>query len=322
MARRSRWRHLRRAWREPRNALLAAGIAGVSGAVRLLPLPAALAVGRALGRAAYTTLSRPRRLSLAHLAVAFPDLDPCEQRRIAVEAFRHMGESFAEMALFRRIVRRPGYVDMDGAVLDRALAAGRGLIAVTGHVGNWELLAAWASVMGYPVTVVGRRMDDLHFDSLILRFRAAAGVEVLTRDHPRFLGAVRDALRRNRIVAMLIDQDTRGAGIFVPFFGRLAHTPPGAAVVALRTGAPVVTAFIERRAGGGRLVHITPVAVDRRRAAGGVTELTARLTAAIEAQIRRAPEEWVWWHRRWRRRPTVAPRPAPARSVGGALVSD
>ena len=154
-----------------------------------------------------------------------------------------------------------------------------------------------------PITVVVRRVTDLRFHSLIVRFRAAAGVEILVRDDPRFIAGVTEALQRNRVVAMLIDQDTRGAGVFVPFFGRPAHTPPGAAVLALRARVPVVAVFIERRPDGGRLVRVAPVASDVRRGRDGVRELTARLTATIEAQIRRRPAEWVWWHERWRRQP-------------------
>src|SRR5437870_4720417 len=113
----------------------------------------------------------------------------------------------------------------------------------------------------------------------------------------------RHALRRGRIIALLIDQDTRGAGVFVPFFGRLAHTPSGAALLALRARVPVITAFIQRRPGGGHLVRMAAVPLGEGNGRGRVTELTARFTAAIEAQIRRAPAEWVWWHERWRRQP-------------------
>ena len=126
---------------------------------------------------------------------------------------------------------------------------------------------------------------------------------------------MREALARNRIVAILIDQDSRGAGVFVPFFGRPAHTPPGAAVLALRTRAPVVTVFIERRPRGRAPDHASSACRSRRRAGRGqITELTARFTAAIEAAIRRAPAEWVWWHERWRRQPPVAAE-ARARAV-------
>ena len=116
-----------------------------------------------------------------------------------------------------------------------------------------------------------------------------------------FPPAVREALGRGRIVALLIDQDTRGAGVFVPFFGRPARTPPGPAVLALRARAPVLTVFIRRRPDGGHAIAFARVPVPPRRGRDTVVALTARLTAAIEAHIRTAPAEWVWWHRRWRR---------------------
>src|SRR5437899_447634 len=238
MARRSLWRRLRRATRDPRNAALARAIGGFSRALGALPMPAALAVGRGLGTAAHALLATPRRLAVTHMGLAFPELDLATRRRLVRATFRHAGQAFAELSLFETILRRPDYIRLEGVeALDTALARGRGAIAVTGHVGNWELLAAWAAAIGYPITVVVRRVTDLRFHSLIIRFRAAAGVEILVRDDPRFIAGVTEALRRNRIVAMLIDQDTRGAGVFVPFFGRPAHTPPGAAVLALRARA-------------------------------------------------------------------------------------
>ncbi|HYR96105.1 MAG TPA: hypothetical protein VEM57_05175 [Candidatus Binatus sp.] len=306
MKRRSLWRRLRRATREPRNAALARAIWAVGGLFGRLPLPLGLAIGRALGSGAHALLASPRRLAVVHMGIAFPSLDLTARRRLARATFRHAGESFAELSLFEKVLQRPGYVQLEGAAaLDAALARGRGAIAVTGHVGNWELLAAWAAAIGYPITVIVRRVNDLRFHALIVRFRAAAGVEILVRDDPRFLTAVREALGRNRVVAMLIDQDTRGAGVFVPFFGRLAHTPPGAAVLALRARVPVVTVFIERRAEGGHLVRVASVPAEAR-GREGVRALTTRLTAAIEAQIRRSPAEWVWWHQRWRRQPPPA----------------
>jgi KDO2-lipid IV(A) lauroyltransferase len=224
--------------------------------------------------------------------------------RLSRETFRHAGLSFMELALWRKLVRRREYVAIEGAsALDDAVAAGRGCIAVSGHLGNWELLAATIAAR-YPLTVVAREVNDRHFQRLIFDFRTAAGAEVLLRDDDSFWQAVRGALKRGRIVALLIDQDTRGAGVFVPFFGRPAHTPHGAALLALRARVPVVTAFVERRPEGGHLIRLTPIPTGP--TSGGrsrVLELTARLTAAIEAQIRRAPAEWVWWHERWRRQP-------------------
>ena len=320
MARRSLWRRLRRATRDPRNAALARAIGGFSRALGALPMPAALAVGRGLGTAAHALLATPRRLAVAHMGLAFPELDLATRRRLVRATFRHAGQAFAELSLFETILRRPDYDRLEGVeALDTALARGRGAIAVTGHVGNWELLAAWAAAIGYPITVVVRRVNDLRFHSLIIRFRAAAGVEVLVRDDPRFVAAVGEALRRNRVVAMLIDQDTRGPGVFVPFFGRPAHTPPGAALLALRARVPVVSVFMERRPEGGHLVRVSPVPAELPRGRDGVRELTARLTAAIEAQIRRSPAEWVWWHERWRKQPSASATRRSAATAARAL---
>jgi len=303
MPRRSLWRRFRRATRGPRNAVLARAIRGAMGLLGALPVPLALAIGRGLGAGAHRLLGRPRRLALAHVALAFPELDAPARHALVRATFRHAGQSFAELTLWPKL-RDRGYVAIEGLdVLQAMCAAGRGGIAVASHAGNWELLAASIAAAGIPATVIARRVNDARFDALVVGFRRSVGVEVLVRDDPHFLSGVRDALDRNRIVAILIDQDTRGAGVFVPFFGRPARTPAGAAVLGLRARVPICTAFIERRPGGGHLVRIAPVPVGPRGERADVTTLTATLTAAIEAQIRRAPAEWVWWHERWRRQP-------------------
>jgi KDO2-lipid IV(A) lauroyltransferase len=146
-------------------------------------------------------------------------------------------------------------------------------------------------------------VNDPRFDALITRFRGGAGMSILLRDDPKFLTKVRDALAQNHVVALLIDQDSRGGGVFVPFFGRPAHTPPGAAILALRTKAPVVSVFIRRRPDGGHVIRFDAIPIEPGVGAGRVLALTAQFTAAIEAAIRRSPSEWVWWHERWRRQP-------------------
>ena len=301
--RRTLWKRLRRATRGPRNALLAAVIRGAAGAVGTLPVPVALALGRGLGAGAHALLGTPRRFALAHVALAFPELDEPARRALVRATFRHAGQSYAELAMFRKLGRDPAYVRVDGLeILQAALARGRGCIALSGHVGNWELLAATIAGLGIPTTVVARKVNDERFDALIRGFRGGAGMEILLRDDPQFLSAVRDALGRNRVVALLIDQDSRGGGVFVPFFGRPAHTPPGAAILALRTKVPVVSVFIRRRPEGGHVITFEPLPTDVH-GTERVLALTARFTAAVEAAIRRSPPEWVWWHERWRRQP-------------------
>lgn len=292
--------------RAARNYLLAGLIQTVGTVLRLMPFGIAVGIGGRLGGGAYRLLGRERRRALRHLGMAFPAIAPAARARLAREAFRNAGRSFAELARWRYLRQRLGeLVTMEGIEHVRnGLAMGRGLVAVTGHIGNWELLAATFAQLGYPLYVVARRVNDDRFDALIAAFRREVGVRVIRRDDPLALREVVRALRAGGLVALLVDQDTRGPGVYVPFFGHLAHTSPGAAIIALRTQAPVVGAFIQRRPHGHH-VRIEPVygfqpAPGRR---PSVEELTARIGAAIEEQIRRSPGEWVWWHRRWRRQP-------------------
>jgi len=269
--------------------------------VGILPVPLALAIGRGLGTAAHRLLGTPRRLALEHLAQALPDRSEPERRRIARAMFRHAGMSFAEIPLWARL-RDTNYVRLEADALDAALAVGRGVVMISGHVGNWELLAAVLAHHGYPLTVVARRLRDERLNALVAHMRSSAGLRVVDRDDPRFVHLLREELAANRMVGLLIDQDTRGAGIWVPFFGRPARTPPGAAVLALRGRVPVVSAFIERCPDGGHVTRFDPIEEPAGSTKDRIRTLTEHMTAAIEAQIRRNPVEWVWWHRRWRRR--------------------
>ncbi len=196
--------------------------------------------------------------------------------------------------------------DEDRAVLDRALAKGRGVVFVSGHVGNWELLARRVAMAGYPSQSIAKETSDPRLTALVERFRAEGQVRSIWRGQD---GAVRQmlrALKAGEILGLLIDQDTKVQSLFVPFFGALAATPRAAADLVLRTGAAAVVGFCQREADGRYRLHFKELEVQ---ATGDkeadATALTAQLTAEIEAAIRRAPEQWVWMHRRWKTRPVL-----------------
>jgi len=112
------------------------------------------------------------------------------------------------------------------------------------------------------------------------------------------------ALRENRWVAVVADQDARRNGVFVPFFGRGCSTPTGPAELALRTGAPIIMGFETRRPDGRHeLDLLPPLAMPEGRDGAAVTALTAAHTAVLEAWVRRRPSSWFWLHRRWKTRP-------------------
>ena len=196
--------------------------------------------------------------------------------------------------------------EMDGAEnLFDALQDRRGVIFTTGHCGTWELMSARLPIAGVPLATAARELDDPRLDNLVTALRSRFGTEVIVRGPSAGKHMVR-ALAANRVAALLIDQDIRAVpGVFVPFFGRPAWTPSGAAMLAVRKRCPVVPGFIHRRPDGTHKIEIhRPLSMpsdgtieDR------VEEVTAAATAAIERQIRAHPEQWVWMHRRWRTQP-------------------
>jgi KDO2-lipid IV(A) lauroyltransferase len=151
--------------------------------------------------------------------------------------------------------------------------------------------------------VVARALDSASLGAWADRLRHAAGVEVV--DKRQALRPVLAALRRGRLVGVLLDQNTaRREGVFVPFFGRLASTSRSVALLAVRTSTPVVPAFTRRVAPGRHLITIYPaLAVPEGKDDDAVLALTARCTEAIENAVRANPEQWLWAHDRWRTRP-------------------
>jgi KDO2-lipid IV(A) lauroyltransferase len=153
------------------------------------------------------------------------------------------------------------------------------------------------------LTVVARALDRPSLDAWADRLRRTTGVEVV--DKRQALRPVLEALRRGRLVGVLLDQNaSRREGVFVPFFGRLASTSRSIAVLALRTRTPIVPVFARRLAPGRHEITIHPeLPLPPAGDEGAIRTLTAQCTAAIEAAIRGAPDQWLWCHDRWRTRP-------------------
>jgi KDO2-lipid IV(A) lauroyltransferase len=182
-----------------------------------------------------------------------------------------------------------------------AAAQGRGVLILTAHLGNWELLAASSTLTPVPPSAIVRPLDDPLLDAILERLRTRGGFEVIAKRHA--LADIRDALRRGRMIGVLLDQNaSRREGVFVPFFGIPASTSKGLALIALRTGAPVVPGFIRREATGRHVVEFHPVLTPP--VANDPLAYTRTFNEVIEAAIRRVPDQWFWVHRRWKTRPT------------------
>ncbi len=252
-------------------------------------------------------LSEPRRLALEHLAQSLPGMSMQERERTVAAMFRGLGRSVVEILLLDEVARDVDrFVRVEGLeVMDEALSEGNGVVAITGHIGNWELLAAFFGLKGYPVTVIATPVKGELLNQANIELRQSVKVETVQRDGPRASRAILRTLKAGRILAILMDQNTDGQSVEVPFFGRPAPTPIGPAALSLRTDAVVVGVFIHREDDGRHVVRVTrPELPDRDGALemgreAWCAEATARLTALIESEVRGRPDEWVWWHRRW-----------------------
>jgi KDO2-lipid IV(A) lauroyltransferase len=272
---------------------------------------AATQLGARVGALGYRPFGVRRDLVEKQIAGAFPDLSTEEVRRIARGSYEHFGRMVVETA--RLPTLGPGAVhDLFEGVegweaIEEARALGRGVIMVAGHLGNWELGGAYIAARGVPVDAVVRRMANPLFDRYLTRTRERFGISVVydadaVRRTPR-------ALRDNHGVAFLFDQGVKGlASTFVPFFGRPAKTPRGPAVFALRFGVPVVFGVALRQPDGRYRLSFERIPVaDTGARDRDVDDLVARYTATLERWVRKAPEQYFWHHRRWRRQPEGTP---------------
>lgn len=276
-----------------------------------LPLAMARKVGEALGRFAYWPLGIRRRVVQSQIQAAFPGLELRDVRRLTRASYAHFARSVVEIALLGRLP--PGGVMrwFEGAddltAFDAAVRAGNGIVAVTGHLGSWELTAAYFAARGHKIDVIARHMGNPLFDAYLKQTRERYGVRVVYDDE-----AVRQiprALREGRIVALVSDQGVKGlASAFVQFFGRPAKTPRGAAVFAHRFESPAMFFAAVRLPSGKYWMHIRPVPIER----GGdrereIDDVVAAYTRILESFVRRYPEQYFWLHRRWRRQPPDTP---------------
>lgn len=276
-----------------------------------LPLTWASGLGAVVGRLGYALARKERKKALASLARAFPEKPDAEREALARACFAHLGRMALELACVKQLDRRVDeWVDWtpeSRAAFDAALARKQGVVFVTGHVGNWELLARRAGLAGYPVFTIAREASDPRTTALIEKVRASGGVKPIWRGRPSAAKQMLRTLKSGAFLGILIDQDTRVQSVWVPFFGHLAKTPRAAADLALRTGAAVLTGFCHRVAPHRYRIVMREVPVPEGDGDAAVTALTATLTKAIEDAIREHPEQWVWMHERWKSPPDAAP---------------
>jgi len=281
------------------------------GALRALPWEAACKIGERLGVLGYRPLGIRKRVVEKQIAAAFPDLGHDAVVNLARESYAHLGRTFVETALLESIGKQ-GLLDLvenvqGWEIVDDVMSKGKGAVMVTGHIGNWELAGAYVAARGVPIDAIVRGMANPLFDAYVNKAREAGGMTVVhdsdaVRRTPR-------SLRSGRAVAFVADQGVLGlASTFVPFFGRPAKTPRGAAVFALRFEVPVIFVVALRQPNG--RFRIVVERIEARRSGDmdrDVDAIVTTFTQHLEKWVRAVPAQYFWQHRRWRRQPPDTP---------------
>ncbi len=288
-------------------------VVAVARALGRMPRSAARLLSGALAAALYRVLPRLRRVGERNLKLAFPEITSGKKRAELLRAvYRHLGWQLVEFCRMPRYTAEniQGWICTEGLEhFNAARDRGKGVLILTGHLGAWELSSFYHSLMGYPMGMVIRRLDNRLLDQFVNGIRCMHGNYVLHKDD--FARGLITAMRKGQAVGILMDTNmTPPQGVFARFFGIEACTASGLAHVALKTGAAVVPGFLVWEPGEDKYVlHFGP---ELRFARTGqikddVLAATQQCNDVLESWIRRYPGQWLWIHRRWKTRPLGEP---------------
>lgn len=286
----------------PVQFLLYLALRAVVMVVHMFPYRAARDIGRLVGRVLFAVDRKHVRIAVKNLhrsrGVCPPDEVPAFIRRI----YEHFGRSLVEVLMMSRLLERQEFknvIHLRTENFDRCLKEGRGAIVVVGHQGNWEMIGVACTLAGYPVHSLMRPIDNPWIDAYLRHFRTLTGQTMIPRD--RALGEMIRVLQRKKFLIVQVDQDARESGVFVNFFGRPASTHRAAATLSLKYNTPVVLANMYREGAINHCVISDPFYPDDfRDKPDPVRAITQAITDLLEEFIRQHPEQWFWFHDRWK----------------------
>jgi KDO2-lipid IV(A) lauroyltransferase len=278
-----------------------------SGVVRRLPRRVVLRLGRRLGRLWARLDARHLAIAADNLRRAFPDWGEARIQRTARGVYAHFGTVILDLLWMqgRPVAELLALADVVGVEhLQRARAAGRGVVAPSGHIGNWEFHALASVPLVGDVHSIARPLDNPALDRRLVALRTSTGNKVIYKQ--KALSQAIRTIREGGILAVLTDQNVQEKdGIFVRFFGRPAATTTVAAALALKTGCAVVPGRCTLQANGRyRMAFGPPLQwTGSGRRDEDIAGLTQQITSVVESWVRETPEQWLWLHRRWKTQP-------------------
>ncbi len=291
-------------------------VKGLLGSLGLLPRKAAVKLGMAAGGLAYRLVKPLRRTGMRNLEMAFPEMSDEQRTKLLRGTFANLGRMFGELSQFPKATPESLAELIEFDFPDdiwneyKALSeTGRGIIIISPHMGNWEMLVYAWSTHYQPMSYLARPLDNPRIEDLTHRLRTKFGNRPINKTNA-MNRAIR-VLREGGILGILADVNTHPKeGVFVPFFGIDACTSGGPAMLALRTGAkilPIAGVWDEKKQKYLAIHGEMITAADTGDRKADVAATTAAFTAEVEKLVRRYPEQWLWIHKRWKSRPPGEP---------------
>jgi KDO2-lipid IV(A) lauroyltransferase len=273
--------------------------------IRLFPFKFAVKVGETIGIVSYYIVNFRRSHVIDMLTQSFPEKSQKEIRIITRNTYKNFARTVVEIIFSPTMSDeeiKKLLVCTNEHLVENAYSKGRGTIFMSAHLGNWELTALAYSKI-YPMSVVVANQSNVLVDKMMDNVRTNQGFSTISRDGMAFRDVMK-ALKRNEIVAFLADQDAGPQGVFIPFFGRLTSTPKGAALFALRAKSPIIIALGIRQKNGIMKVEFTEVPIPNSGDSNKDVEIINTFyLKKLEDIVRRYPEQWFWFHRKWKTRP-------------------
>jgi len=291
-------------------SLLVAAIKVLLVVIRVLPRKVSMQMAAGLGTLAFRLIKEERIKTISNLTVAYgEEKSTAEITAMAREVWVNLGKSGVEFAI-KMGQEKPEefFKDLDvrgNEYLQEAIQNGKGGLALISHMGCWEGTAMGVPMLGIPAYAIGKRLGNEKLNKLLFESRGKKGVQTLARGSS--YKTILRTLRENNIIGILIDQDTDVRGVFVDFYGKPAHTPIGAAMLAMDSGAPVLPMFYLKKPDDTYEFiiekEIPLVMTGNRRQ--DMEENTRRFHEVIEKYIKKYPTQWVWMHNRWKTTPEM-----------------
>ncbi|MDR2772005.1 MAG: lysophospholipid acyltransferase family protein [Elusimicrobiota bacterium] len=272
---------------------------------RFFPSLVAMKISKVLALFLYYFVPIRRSYLLSALSFAFPQKTKKEIKTIIKNLHKNLAQTIVGIMFMPTFSdeKIKNMMKIDEKVLKEVYEKGKGAVILSAHYGNWELTAL-SLAKRYPLSVIVAKQSNHYVDAVMNDIRTRRGFNIISRDGRSAPRQVMKALRQNHFIAILADQDESKNGVFVPFFGKLCSMPRGGSVFALRAGCPLFTAFGVQKEDGSMEVELKEIPLPH---TGNIDEdiriINTAYSAQLEEAVRKHPEQWLWFHKKWKTRP-------------------